>query len=86
MVTRVALSDRRGHAQRNVAQAPFYLISTLFDKYIWEYTSRDGATRRRATAAGLAIMRLVPGLNPFADARRSASDPTVPRTPRHAHA
>jgi len=37
-----------GHARRNVAQAPFHLISTLFEKYISKYTSRDGAARAQA--------------------------------------
>ena len=30
-----------GRARRNGALAPFHLIFTLFDKYIWKYTSRD---------------------------------------------
>ena len=42
---------RRHHlrsAQRNVAQAPFHLIFTLFDKYISKYTSHDSAPRAHA--------------------------------------
>jgi hypothetical protein len=39
---------RPGSARRNVAQAPFHLTSTLFEKYISKYTSRDGASRAQA--------------------------------------
>ena len=35
-------------ARRNVAQAPFHLISTLFGKYTSKYTSRDISSRAHA--------------------------------------